>query len=144
MNNNEKKPHVEFIKTRPSTTTGQSFEKFPHLLVIQTITAIEHHALLRQCFGQIFGRFGFTSPGGTGWCSPGESKIEKSVSIGRIGDARQTYKYTIDTKKARGNTTSEVITRSTNMSNEFSIISRTPKSFPTPPSRSNNTCRSKA
>ena len=63
---------VEFIKTGPGPTTGQSFEKFPHLLVIQTITAIKHHALLCQCFGQIFGRFGFARASGSRRCSPGQ------------------------------------------------------------------------
>jgi len=52
---------IELIETRPSSRTGQSFEKLSHCHKIQLIGTVEDHALYSESFGQVFGCFSFSS-----------------------------------------------------------------------------------
>ena len=56
---------IELVEAGPSTARGQSLEELPHGNVIQTVGAVEHHALHRQCLRQILRRFRLASTGRT-------------------------------------------------------------------------------
>ena len=47
---------IELIEARPSPSTSQSLEELPHGQVVQSVRAVEHHALYSQRLGQVFHR----------------------------------------------------------------------------------------
>ena len=45
---------VKLIEAGPGSSTGQPLEKLAHGQIVQSVRAVEHHALCGQSFGQVF------------------------------------------------------------------------------------------
>jgi hypothetical protein len=58
---------VELIEATPSSARGKTFKEFTHLLVVETVRAVEHDTMTGKSLGKILHSFSFTSTGGSLW-----------------------------------------------------------------------------